>query len=188
MIDLPASPTLLSAADSALLVVDLQERLMPAIDGGAAVLARAGLLLRAARRLGVPARASEQYPKGLGPTVPEIAELLDLGAVATKLTFSALREPACAEMIEQLAGDTVVVAGAETHVCVLQTVMDLLAQGRAVHVVEDAVGSRRASDKAAGLARMARAGAVIVTAEMVVFEWLERAGTPEFKELVGLLK
>lgn len=179
---------LLAAHSSALLLIDLQERLVPALADPDGLLARARLVLQAARRLEVPVLATEQYPKGLGPTAAALAPLLAADQLVAKTAFSALRDPQPAERIGMLGRETLVVIGAETHVCVLQTVLDLLARGRKVAVVADAVGSRRATDKEAGLVRMRRAGAQIVTAEMVVFEWLERAGTPEFKELAPLLR
>ena len=179
---------LLASGSSALLVIDLQARLMPALADPEEVLERSRLVLHAARLLSVPILATEQYPKGLGPLVPEIAEMVPLDAVVSKIAFSALRDPEPADRIARLDREQLVVMGAETHVCVLQTVLDLLASGRKVTVVADAVGSRRLRDKEVGIARMERAGAEIVTADMVVFEWLERAGTPAFKELAPLLR
>lgn len=179
---------LLAAHSSALLVVDLQGRLVPALEEPDRLIERCRLVLHAARRLQVPVLATEQYPKGLGPTVAPVAELIRPEEVVGKIAFSALREALPAERIGMLGRETLVVAGAEAHVCVLQTVLDLLARGRKVAVVADAVGSRRALDKQTGLVRMRRAGAQIVTADMVVFEWLERAGTDDFKALAPLLR
>ncbi len=178
----------LERADSLLLLIDIQERLAPAIEGGGQVVQRVELLLRAARRLGVPALASEQYRKGLGLTLAVLCDYLPPERRIEKLAFSALREAPLAEAIANEGKRQVVVAGMECHVCVLQTVLDLLAQDFEVYLVRDAAGSRRNRDFEAGLARMERAGAIPVTAEMVVFEWLERAGTPEFKDLLDLIK
>jgi nicotinamidase-related amidase len=179
---------LLAAHSSALLVVDLQDRLVPTLAEPEDLVARCRLLLLAAARLDVPVLATEQYPKGLGHLVPMIAALVPVASTVGKISFSALRDPEPAERIGQLSRETLVVIGAEAHVCVLQTVLDLLARGRKVAVVADGVGSRRIGDKEVGLARMARAGAQIVTADMVVFEWLERAGTTQFRELLPHLR
>nr|WP_256836266.1 hydrolase [Pseudomonas oleovorans] len=173
---------LMRAKDSTLLVIDLQERLLPAIDGGAAVVEQASWLVQVAQRLRVPVIATEQYPKGLGYTEPGLHELLPGDGLREKIHFSAT---AGAGLFDLPGGERrqFVVCGTETHVCVLQTVMGLLAAGREVFVVDEAVGSRRPRDKALGLARMERAGAVIVSREMVAFEWLEQAGTELFREV-----
>ncbi|HKY94526.1 MAG TPA: isochorismatase family protein [Kiloniellales bacterium] len=169
---------------SQLLLIDFQARLMPAVDGAAAAIANARRLLDAASLLGVPVTFTEQYAKGLGPTVTELPALP--AQVAHKMTFDACRSPALTERLAP--GRALVVAGCEAHVCVLQTVLGLLDAGRQVRVVRDAVGSRRAESKEAALARMERHGAEIVTTEMVVFEWLESAEHPRFREVVALIK
>ncbi len=170
------------AERSVLLLVDLQQRLHPAIDDGPQVLAACVWLTEVAGRLGVPVVCTEQYPRGLGPTVPELRRLLPDGAVIEKTHFSAVAQG----NLPQVAGGErpqVVVAGTEAHVCVLQTVLDLLDAGRSVFVVEEAIGSRRPSDKALAIERMRRHGADIVSREMVAFEWLQRAGTDLFREI-----
>lgn len=174
----------LDAATSALLLIDFQAKLMPAIEGAQAAIANARRLREAAETLGVPVIYTEQYAKGLGATVPELAG--QPAQVAHKMTFDACRSPTLQERLP--AGGSLVVAGCEAHVCVLQTVLGLLAAGRAVYVVRDAVGSRRAESKEAALARMERHGAEIVTTEMVVFEWLGSAEHPRFREVVALIK
>ncbi len=174
----------LSANASALLLIDFQARLMPAIDGAAATIANARRLLDAAAILGVPALFTEQNAKGLGPTVAELAP--DQASVAHKMAFSACRAPGFLERLPE--GRAIVVSGWEAHVCVLQTALDLMDNGRTVFVVRDAIGSRRAESKEAAIRRMERRGAEIVTAEMVVFEWLETAAHPRFKELAALVK
>ncbi|MEA1675050.1 isochorismatase family protein [Nitrospirillum sp. BR 11163] len=163
-------------------VIDLQARLMPAILGGAAVVANTRRLLAAAGMLAVPTLFTEQNPRGLGTTVPELAP--DPASVVSKMTFDAT--PALIDHLPD--GHAVVLAGCEAHVCVLQTALGLLERGRPVYVVEDAVGSRTAENKAAGLRRMAAAGAEIITTEMAVFEWLESAEHPRFREVVALIK
>lgn len=173
---------LLDANHSTLLIIDIQERLFPVIEQRQALLDHADWLLRIARRLDVPVLASEQYPSGLGPTLGQLRERLYEVELVEKIHFSALRDGA---LLHRMGGERkqFVVCGCETHVCVLQTVLDLLEQGREVFVVADAVGSRRAEDKALALERMRQAGAWIVSREMVVFEWLERAGTELFREI-----
>ena len=167
---------------SALLLVDLQERLQPAINEAAQVLEASLWLTRVAQRLDVPVICTEQYPRGLGPTLPVLRGLLPDGCVVEKIHFSAVAE---GSLWRGSGGDRAqfVVAGTEAHVCVLQTVLDLLAAGRRVFVVEDAVGSRRSADKALALARMRSHGADIVSREMVVFEWLRQAGSDVFRDL-----
>lgn len=173
---------LIRADRSRLLVVDLQQKLAPAIDRGQAVVERAAWLVRAAQRMGVPVAASEQYPQGLGPTVAPIAALLPPGAVAAKQHFSCT-EAGCLAALPGGERPQVVIAGAEAHVCVLQTALGLVAEGREVFVVADAVGSRRPSDKALALERMRARGVSIVSGEMVVFEWLREAGTALFRDV-----
>jgi nicotinamidase-related amidase len=173
---------LIDADRSQLLVIDMQEKLMPAIHDHERVAADVEWLVRAAQRIGVPVAASEQYPKGLGRTVKAIRDLLPEEAVATKTHFSCV----AAQCLPGLPGadrPQVVVAGVETHVCVLQTVLELLEEGKEVYVVADGVGSRRPPDRDFALLRMRQEGARIVTREMVVFEWLGEAGTPLFRDV-----
>jgi nicotinamidase-related amidase len=174
----------LDPAAGTLLLIDLQARLMPAIEGNTAVIANAKRLRDAAGMLGVPLLYTEQNPKGLGATVPEVAS--NSAPVVRKMSFDASAAPnfpAAPPERPQL-----VVVGCEAHVCVLQTVLGLLDQGRDVFVVRDAIGSRRAESKETAIARMERHGAEIVTTEMVVFEWLATADNPRFRELSGLIK
>ncbi|MBH0619677.1 isochorismatase family protein, partial [Salmonella enterica] len=160
----------IEAAASVLLMVDLQARLMPAIADGEAVLREAKRLLGAAALCGVPALFTEQNPGRLGATVPELAP----GSPSLpKMCFDAARDPGFAAALPDRP--TVLIAGVEAHVCVLQTALSLVDRGRRVAVVEDAVGSRAPASKAAALRRMERHGVEIVTAEMAVFEWLGSA-------------
>lgn len=175
-----------SAGRSTLVVVDAQERLLPAIRGAEAAVARVGLLVEAARVLGVPVVATEQYPQGLGTTAPPLADAIPPAERFAKTAFSAAAEPG---FLDRLGGrPDAVVCGFEAHVCVLQTALGLLAAGLRVSVVADACGSRAQSDAERAFDRLARAGVVVATAEMVVFEWLGRAGTPEFRHLLRHLK
>lgn len=171
--------------NSLLLIVDFQTRLMPAIEDGPTVVANARRLLRAADLLDVPALFTEHNAGGLGPTLPELA-LLAHGRIASKMTFDACRSAA---FLDRLADRSeIVVAGCETHVCVLQTVLGLLDVGRRVYLVRDAVGSRRVESKETAICRMARHGAETVTTEMVIFEWLGSAEHPRFGEALTLIK
>jgi len=172
--------SLLSRDRAALVIVDVQEgfRSYAAFDGVAGTCAK---LLAAARILDVPALVSEQYPKGLGHTVPEVG-LKDEPRIE-KTVFSAAR----ADGFDLAGRDQVIVCGIEAHVCVSQTVHDLLDDGLEVHVPADAVGSRHDIDYQRGLERMERAGAVVSTVEAALFELLERAGTPEFKAIQKLI-
>jgi nicotinamidase-related amidase len=174
----------IDAARSTLLVIDFQGRLMPAIEGGDAAIANGGRLVKAASLLAVPSLFTEQNPKGLGPTVAELAP--DPAILAHKMTFDACRAPGFAERLPP--DHTLVVAGCEAHVCVLQTVLGLLSLGRTVFAVRDAIGARRAESKETALRRMERHGAEIVTTEMVIFEWLATCEHPRFRETVALVK
>ena len=175
----------LDRAESALLLIDFQSRLMPAIAEGAAVVANARRLLDAARLLDVPVVVTEQYAKGLGATVAELDPGPE-GTVFHKTSFDACRMPDFLDRLPQ--GRALVVAGCETHVCVMQTALGLLDAGRRVFLVRDAVGSRRAESKEAALRRLERHGAEIVTTEMVIFEWLERVEHPRFRDALALVK
>lgn len=176
------APGLLCAGTSTLLVVDVQSRLVPAIHEGAAVVGRVVWLVRLAQALGIPVAATEQYPQGLGPTVPDVAALMPAGAIGSKVHFSCAAA-GCLDALPGAARPQVVVAGIEAHVCVLQTAFGLAAQGREVFVVADAVGSRDPANRALALERMGQRGIGIVSGEMVGFEWLERAGTERFRAL-----
>ena len=173
---------------SCLLVVDIQSRLASAIHGCERVIANSGILMRAAARLGVPVLVSEQYPKGLGATVAELDPVMPAGGVLEKVHFSCMADADYAERMHGNGRGQAVVAGIEAHVCVLQTCMELLDEGYAVFVVADATSSRTPENATAALDRLACAGAQVVSTEMVVFEWLRLAGTPEFKELSALIK
>jgi len=179
---------LLDAGRSCLLIVDVQERLAPAIADIDAVVDRISILMRAAARLSVPMLVSEQYPKGLGPTIAPVAALAPDGVTAEKTEFSAAANPGIRARLAGLGRPQSLVCGIEAHVCVLQTVLELREAGRQVFVVRDACGSRKPANAEAGFARMAACGADIVTSEMVVFEWLRRADSPLFREVSKLIK
>jgi nicotinamidase-related amidase len=174
--------------ECSLLLIDAQARLLPALDGAAGMAAACDLLLRAARELRVPVLATAQYPKGLGGVVPALAGLLPPGSTIEKIAFDAMAEPGVPARITALGRPKVVLCGAEAHVCVLQSAFGLLAAGYTVIVAADAVASRDAEDRLRGLARMERAGMLVATSEMVVFEWLRRADTAAFKAMIPYIK
>lgn len=185
-----AGPGRLRAASSLLLVIDLQSRLLPAISGAERLLDRAALLVRAAARLEVPILVTEQNPAGLGPTVaavPAAAGEAPVG-VLPKMTFDAMADQAIARRVARHARHQVVLAGAEAHVCVLQTALGLLARGYSVYLATDAAGSRDPAHVGLATGRLAAAGVVPISVEMAVFEWLERAGTESFRNLLAYLK
>jgi nicotinamidase-related amidase len=173
---------LLTAAGTVLLLVDFQQRLVPAIHDGETVVARAVRLAEAAQLLGVPVCATEQYPAGLGPTVAELAGHPQ--NVVAKTRFSGVADP---PLLPPTVRE-VVVTGVEAHVCVLQTVAELLESEHRVVVVADAVGSRDPADRDAALERMRGHGAEVVTSEMVLFEWLRDSTHPRFREVQKLLR
>ena len=175
----------MSAKRAVLLIVDFQARLMPAIDGGDTVLANARKLLDAASILDVPTVFTEQNAKGLGPTVAGLAPA-DAARVQHKMSFDAVRAGGFLERVPK--NRAVVVAGCEAHVCVLQTALGLIEAGRKLYLVRDAVGSRRAESKETAIRRLEKHGAEIVTTEMVLFEWLETAEHPRFREVLKLVK
>ena len=176
---------LLTAEGAVLLLIDLQERLIPVIADHEAVVARSVRLAEAAQLLDVPIRATEQNPAGLGATVAPLAAYPR--ATLSKMTFSAAADPGFSELLPAGAGQ-IIVAGVEAHVCVLQTVLGLLGSGRRVAVAADAVGSRDPADRAAAIERARQHGVEIVTSEMVLFEWLHDARHPKFREVQKLLR
>lgn len=174
---------LMDSARSVLLLVDVQERLVPAVLDHEQVVANCAWLARVAADLGVPVLASEQYPAGLGHTVPALGKYLDGRSLMEKVHFSCASEAGCRERLDDLDRDHVVLAGMEAHVCVLQTALELMDSGRSVFVVAEAVSSRRARSVELALDRMRQAGVWVVNREMVAFEWLRRAGTEQFRSV-----
>jgi nicotinamidase-related amidase len=158
---------------------------MEKITGNAGIVRRIGLLVEGAKILGVPVQATEQYPKGLGPTVPELAGTLP--ARLEKLSFSCAALPEVAGSFRAKGVQKVLLAGVETHVCVLQTALDLLHEGFQVYLAADATGSRHETDRDFGLRRLDKSGVILTTAEAALFEWTEKAGTPEFKQISRLI-
>jgi nicotinamidase-related amidase len=183
---LPRSPELMNANETGLLVVDAQEKLLEVVPRRAEIVWNIRRLLDAAKVLGVATAATEQYPDRLSATVPELKQRL--GKIPDKLCFSA---GVCGSIFERLRNDglyRVLVTGIETHVCVMQTSLDLVADGWMVYVAVDAVGSRRDVDHKTALRRMEAAGVVVTSTEAAMFEWCRIAGTAEFKQISALAK
>jgi len=170
---------------AALVVIDVQEAFRKAVPDFERVAEAAGVLVEGAEAVGIPIVVTEQYPKGLGATVPEVAERLPAGAEPVeKLSFSAVE----AEGFDLGGRDQALVCGVESHVCVNQTALDLLDSGVEVHVAADAVGSRTAENRELGLRKVERAGAWLTSVETALFELVGRAGTKEFKAIQALVK
>ncbi len=178
----------MKSADSFLLVIDVQEKLVAAIDGVKEVVANISRLMTAANRLEVPVLLTEHYPKGIGSTVSELSGLADPDAVMEKIHFSALEETRCGRYFDNSKRRKVVVCGTETHVCVLQTTLSLKMAGFDPYLVVNATSSRYPVDREIAIGRMKEAGVTLVTTEMVLFEWLERGDTPEFRAILPLIK
>ena len=179
---------LLDVTQSLLLIIDAQERLMPTIAHHDRLIDRMLVLLRSAAELGVPVMATEQYPKGLGHTIPAIAAQLEGHPVLEKTAFSATEEPGLEEQVRAFRRPQIVIAGVEAHICVLQTAIGLQARGYTPLVIADAVGSRQDESKDIALHRLKGCGIVVATVEMVAFEWLRRAGTDAFKRVSKLIR
>jgi nicotinamidase-related amidase len=179
-------PTQMSAADTALLVIDVQERLMVKIPSAESLVRNIAFLIDAARLLNLPVLATEQYPKGLGPTVTELARRLP--ERPDKVVFSSCAIPSVVDTLHRQARPKVVLAGIEAHVCVLHTALDLLARDFRVYLPTDALASRYAIDHDTALRRLERAGAIVTTSEMAVFEWIGGAGHPQFKQISALIQ
>jgi nicotinamidase-related amidase len=182
---------LVDAKKATLLLVDMQERLLPAMTGGAEAESRCAILLKAATALDVPVAVSEQYPKGLGRTVPGLAMETGNAQVFEKLSFSCWRDKAIKDHLiaqHEAGRPLVILAGIEAHVCVLQTAADLSAAGFGVFAVADAMASRAPSSHALAMERMRQNAVSVVNTEMVLFELLGQAGTAEFKALSALVR
>ncbi|MEO1236735.1 MAG: hydrolase [Planctomycetota bacterium] len=182
------NPGRLDPERSVVLLIDLQDKLLPVMHEKTTVRRRTARLIEGAAVLDVPVLVTEQYPRGLGKTVKDIADLLQ-GAVSVseKTRFSACAEPVT-RLLEKFEARSVVVAGIETHVCVLQTCLDLLERGLTVALCEDATSSRRPVDKKAAVDRMIQAGVLPTTVESVLFELLGDADSPKFRALRGVIQ
>jgi nicotinamidase-related amidase len=182
----PRSPELMTASDTILLVVDVQQKLVGLIDGHARIVWNIRRLIDGARLLGLPVLATEQYPQGLGPTSAELVALLD--RVFDKTAFSCGGCSALCQELEVLGQRKLLVAGIEAHVCIQQTVLDLLAEGYRIYVAADAVGSRSRLDYEIALRRLESAGATLTTVEAALFEWCQDSKAPQFKQISKLVQ
>jgi nicotinamidase-related amidase len=185
-----AARKLLDAAACALIVVDIQEKLLPPIFNKEAMVRNSQLLIRLAKILSIPAMVTTQYSNGLGNTVPEIASLLTEVQTIDKMEFGCFGSDEFRSGLKKLPGNrnTVLLCGMEAHICVTQTALGALNDGYLVHVASDAVGSRSESNWKIGLDRMRAAGGVISSTEMMMYELLRCSGTPQFKELLPYIK
>ncbi len=179
---------ILNQEDSLLLVIDVQERLVGALDKDI-VVKRTATLAKAAKILEIPTIATEQYPKGLGPLVEPIKEMLAPNTpIIEKTSFSAVKEDGFMDVLKSFNKKQIVICGIETHVCVHQTAADLINEGFEVYVVKDACASRKKYEFKQGIERMQENGAKITCLEIVLFEWLKNAKNPHFKEIQALIK
>jgi nicotinamidase-related amidase len=185
---MPKEPLRLTRPKAGLVVVDIQERLLPAIHEKERLLQNAVRLIKGAAILGLPIAATEQYRKGLGATVPEVAAAIPGFAPIEKLAFSACGAAGFAAALQEQEVSQPILCGIEAHVCVSQTCLDLLERGFRVAVAADAISSRTPENCRYGIERMRAAGAVILSTEMVLFELLGQAGTEEFKQVLALVK
>jgi len=183
---LPRSPELMSASDTALLVVDMQEKLLRLIPGHERLIWNVRRLIDGAKVLGLPVAATEQYPQGLGPTAAILAERL--GEIPAKLAFSCGERGEIFASLRDRGIYKILLCGIESHVCVQQTAFDLLSDGYQIYLAADALGARGTLDHDIALRRLDSAGATLTTTEAALFEWCEVAGTPQFKQISALVR
>jgi nicotinamidase-related amidase len=186
----PIARRSLDAAQCALLVIDIQEKLLPAVLEPAELVRNSRLLIRLAGILEIPVLLTTQYARGLGATVQEIAELLPQEHAIDKLTFGCFGDEAFGAELRDLQGvkTTLLLCGMESHICVMQTALGALENGYMVHVASDAVSARTDWNRRLGLDRMERAGCVISSTEMMMYELLRRSGTAQFKQMLPFIK
>lgn len=174
--------------DAVAMVIDIQEKLVPAIHNKDEVVQKNVQLLNGLKAVGCPVIFTQQYTKGLGMTVPELVETQDNFQYLEKMTYSCLDTQEIKDALEKLGKKTVIISGLETHICVMQTVRDLIAEGYQVYLIADAISSRTEFNYKIGMERMKQEGAVISSVESVLFELLVKAGTPEFKVVSKIIK
>jgi len=179
---------LIRAHDSVLVVIDMQERLVPAMMAPARTIRNARTLLQAAEKIGIPTLLTEQYPRGLGATIPEIKSVAGTSEILPKMHFSCMEDSGFAKAFKSLNRRQVVLTGMEAHICVVQTAVGLVEEGFEVFFVSDATASRTLENEAACLVRLSAIGVSIVTTEMVIFEWLGNASADAFKDILTLIK
>ena len=178
----------LSVQDSILVIVDMQERIIPKISDQHTVINNTVILIKSAGILNIPIIVTEQYPKGLGSTIPEIKDLIIPWQPIEKICFSCFGNNNFSKKLKELKRDNLILCGIESHVCITQTALDGLKSGYSVFFVKDAISSRTKNNRETGFERMAQAGAIPVSTEMVVFELLREAGTDKFKQIVSMIK
>ncbi len=181
-------PALLGKANTALIIVDVQEKLLPYVVDKEELLENLQMLIKFADIIGLPIILTEHYPKGLGRTVPEIKELLSSHEPMEKVIFSCFCSQALRSRLTELGIKTLMLAGIESHICVTQTTLDALDSGFSVHVIADCISSRTTSNLNIGIEKMRQFGCVISSTEMAMYEIMERADTKEFKEVLKLVK
>lgn len=182
-----AQISMLNRDEVALIVIDVQDKLLPTINGKDILLERIVSLIRFARELAIPVLATEQYPKGLGATTASVSDALEHPPLE-KMAFSCMGEPNFVSALESLGRRQLLVIGIETHVCVMQTCLMALKKGYEVFLPVDAVGAHNKRHHETALQRMASSGVTMATAEMTMFEALKVAGTPDFKKILPLIK
>jgi len=168
-------------------MVDIQDKLLAAVQSPERIIQNGKLLLKGAGEFAIPVAVSEQYPKGIGHTVSELAELVSVNCTYEKIEFSCFANPSLRETLDS-PGRQTVIFGIEAHVCILQTAIDMAEAGHDVTVVADAISSRNEENKDLALRRMENAGVRLASTEMVLFEWMGRAGTDSFKRLIKLIR
>ncbi len=178
----------ISSEEAALLVVDIQDRLAVVMEEKDKVVKNTRNLIELAKLFNMPVILTEQYPRGLGPTVSEVKEALAVYAPIEKTSFDCCGQGDFIDVIRNVNRRKIIVSGMETHVCVLQTVLSLIKEGYEIHLASDAICSRDAGNKRIALDLMASAGAIVTCTETVLFQILKKAGTEEFKAIVKLIK
>jgi nicotinamidase-related amidase len=181
-------PFVAQREESLLLIIDVQQAMLKAVDGWQETVRRIDQLVQAANLLDIPILVTEHYKKGLGATIPDLAAGLDTATFFDKEHFSACLEGDFIAMVRRFGRRKIVVCGMETHVCVLQTGLDLLGNGYQLHVVKNGIASRFDEDWQTGLDLFRDAGAIITTAEIVIFQWARRANTDEFRKILPIVK
>ena len=181
-------PVHLFASDCIFVMIDIQEKLVPVINGGEKAVFEASRLLRCAQTLKIPLLTTEQYPKGLGPTVTPLRPLVDENALFAKTSFSCFDADGFAEKLEEQKRRSVVLFGMESHICLLTTAMDMKKRGYETIVADEACGSRDLCHHELAMRNLLAAGVAVLPVETIVYQLLGRAGTPEFKALLPLFK
>lgn len=174
---------LIDANNCVMVIIDMQEKLMPLVVNHRDVIDYSVWLLEVSQELDIPNITTEQYPKALGPTVTPIKNVLNLDNIIPKLTFSAMATPLFSAALKAVKKQQIILMGIETHVCMLQTAIEMKEQGYDVFVITDCTSARNESDKILALDRMKHTGITLVSREMVIYEWLRQGGTPQFKHI-----